>query len=627
MNSRLACARMAASYVAAALLAIAMLAPSLAAAQIVFNLGFIRCGYTQQGRLQCRPSSRAGDLLRTKPSLNVGADQSCLPECDYYLGTSLSVTVQPIAGNGNNGSDASSVYSWSFSESAVGQFANGDYWVAPVDLGGEVSIAGLSGSDTVRADESPTLENNGLLPGYGNYNSSKTLQWPKSYTQNSVIVAAIQRDEAGTSSCGTSAILGSCVDSYQVLTVLSEIPIGAGRSHLRPPIYGGGATPELLDNYDLSLVPSLAYLSGASDADLERIARRWRHTTDVFSIVDSAGVYYSEGGRAYRSHTLVDDYASGRAKQFTDDLMLLWSAATTGSGRDEALASILTYGRDLHSAAVNGDPARYYGSGAGQFTGFIHAVAFVAALDADGSMLAGVSSLPSHMSATANLGPQELDQINADIAATPIWGDYAATQHLAGYWANLFEAQCYDGATGECNSSLGPKTHYDPHRYIDGPATLPGSAYFEVSHAAKKSLVAMMCAFPEMAEAVNYDPLVSYVDRVGSHGVLAGSDPCAPPDPREPEHPVCDPWDAKFSVGGAAEWQAASGCQYLGETWGPDPADISKCIANNSGGNTGQAGRFPARDGFTPTFTYTSAQIEANYQTMRGESATCRSVQ
>ena len=140
---------------------------------------------------------------------------------------------------------------WTFSSSGgdafCGTFANGDFWVAPSTPGGAVVIESVAsiGSGAVSVDENPQLERMGLLSAtksYGNYSASENLAnaFPRSFSGSTSLVAAVQRDEALNGKCGTSAILGNCVDVYNVLTVLNTPPptLGPflhdnGRTHTR----------------------------------------------------------------------------------------------------------------------------------------------------------------------------------------------------------------------------------------------------------------------------------------------------------------------------------------------------------------------------------------------------------
>ena len=173
---------------------------------------------------------------------------------------------------------------------------------------------------------------------------------------------------------------------------------------------------------------------------------------------------------------------------------------------------------------------------------------------------------------------------------------------IGAYWAEMLKAQCVEGATGTCVLSAGKRTSRDPYRYIDGPPLQPGGGYMYISIGPQRSLVATMFLMPRICSIVNYDPLVAYVDRVHSAGVIATPDPCAAPDPRE-SPTTCDPY-------------RGTGCVYYRSTWGPDPANPSQCIKNGTG-------RFPARHGVKAKYYYTSTQVESAWTQIRGQSKNC----
>jgi len=433
------------------------------------------------------------------------------------------------------------------------------------------------------------------------------------------IVSALQRDEPATFTCGTAAIEGECVDAYQVLTVLDNPPADFGKDSLRPPLNGTDKTITPLSAFDFSRLPSRPELTGASPAALDGIRRQWAHSIGIFSMWDVNQNWFSEGGRAFRAHILVHNYGAGLAKYFNNTLMTMFSDDNTFPQKRRALAAMLTYGLDNYAAMHGaGEPTRYYGSGAGQFLGNFFPSVFATSLLIDPSKATTLSGTPGRMSESANFGPQELDQVNI-IGTVPVWGD-AKSRGPREYWQNLFEGNCYNDATGECRSIFGSRAQRDPYGYIDGSASRPGWSYMGIGQGVQRGMVAAMCVMPELADIVNYDPLIEFIDRTASVGIHTMPDPCAPPDLREPSS--CRPYAATGSDPNG--WNAQAGCNYYTVTWGPDPSDTSKCITNNQSPNTGQTGRFSARHGESVGMVYHSEQVEANWAALRGNSATCR---
>ncbi len=529
--------------------------------------------------------------------------------------------------------------SWSFasggSAAYCGQFANGDYWIAPAAGQTAVTLTAVSttGSGPVSLDKNPQLESIGLLSAdpdedYGNYVAAENLtgSLPMDFSDGS-LVAAVQRDEVQHGGCGTRAILGNCAEAYQVVTVLSQVPSNAGASLLRPSIDESDKVLLSLDDFAWSRLPSLDFLSPLSATALENIRQRWSHSSELFSIRGENGTTYSEGGRAFRANLLVDDYAAGVARAFVSDAVALMAAGNPPAATRKAWAALLTYGQDLYYGVYDSTTRkRGWGSGAGQHLGkFPPAVLFAAlygdAYYRDVLRQTSLTLLGHSEGALRGVGPQELEQINIGING-PIWGDFPdqmGRYEVGRYWGALLSSQCYDGALGECVVNSGKKTTRDPHNLIDGPPRTPGSAYMATSAGPIRGFAALAHLIPEVCETMNYPPLIEYTDRIENGGLLTHHDMCAPPDNRE-----------VFGVEGGCDAYRARNCQYYGlsntgvATWGPTSFDGQPgCVPNNSGGNTGQNGRFPQLHGNPINIGYRSVIIENHWQTIRSLPQAC----
>ncbi|RFA29368.1 hypothetical protein CAI21_09890 [Alkalilimnicola ehrlichii] len=175
------------------------------------------------------------------------------------------------------------------------------------------------------------MESLGLLDGsnnYGNYRADENIvpALPMSFTGITSLVAAKQRNEAQDGNCGANAIRGECVDAYNVVTVLNEVPPNAGRDMIRPNISGSDKKLIRFCDLDLSRLPQSDLLRGTDADGLERIRQRWSHSTEVFSMRNYPAGSFSEAGRAYRAHILHHDYGSGMAQAFNNDLFALLSS-------------------------------------------------------------------------------------------------------------------------------------------------------------------------------------------------------------------------------------------------------------------------------------------------------------
>lgn len=540
--------------------------------------------------------------------------------------TGQSIKIIVTAKTPNGGTAVDSQYNWSFNsgggDARCGQFANGDYWVAPAQGQASVTITSITGSGSITADADPRAWSYGLLDGantYSGYDSSENIipALPKNYSTTTSLVAATQRNEAVEGACGTSSILGECVDSYNVVTVLPSVPVNAGSEMLRPNITG--TTKELIElsELDLSRIPAKSFLTGTDAAGLEDIRSRWSHSTEIFGVgwsTDGGSVYVgnSEAGRAFRSHILIDDYAAGAANRLHEDLAALFSSSLDVSDKKKAIAAILSYGLDLYHAVYdqpNGVIPRW-GSGAGQHLGKFTPTVLLTALEKNNpTRLAIIKAIAEEDNFKQ---PQELAQLHVG-SNGPVWGD---DEGITRYWTDLQWARCYDTATGTCDTTVGKRTAADPHKFIDGPANKPGTSYFSIGYAGILNFAAIMHLMPEFKAAVNTTKPIVFVDRARSHGLTTLPDPCVTPDVRE-NLSVCD------------VYRSGVNCEYyyptasVAPTWGPKSlSDASAgCAATPTPGYT-QQGRFGSLNGATAPLnsSYVSKQLLQNFEVIKPSS-------
>lgn len=542
-------------------------------------------------------------------SCDCGSTDSTAP----CTGNSIIITV-----DGNSAIDAQ--YNWAFNsgggDANCGQFANGDYWIAPSNGQDAVTITGITSStSTVKAAENPTVE---AIPygtggnNYGNYDSSTNIieSLPKNYTTATSIVAAANRNEAVEGGCGTS-INGECINSYAVVTILPSVPENAGATVIRPNITGTSKEILKWSDFDLSKFPAKSFLAGTDAAGLEAIRRRWSHSVEIFGLHNSVGTsagYCSEGGRAFRAKSLVGDYGGYVAKTLNDDIFTLFSDDNDLDTKRPAIAAILAYGLDMYHAMYDtGGAVRAWGVGAGQHPGKFTAPVILAALEISTAKRSVLMSAKNHIYDTRYTGPHELAQIRPGVT-TPIWGDVFVDDNESlnqgAYWAELWLSQRYDGATG-VPEEYGAKTQVDPYGYIDGPSFLAGDGYMSITYAVQRAMLAIGYIMPEFYRVVNFPELDMFVRRVNASGIHTSPDPCVTPDAREVTTNGCTPYNNRAA------------CVYYNVTWGPvDNNDASKgCITTPTPPYT-QQGRFASRDGLTlyPNSGYISAQAESNWE-------------
>lgn len=552
---------------------------------------------------------------------NCGSTDASTP----CTGQAISVTV--VAETPNGGTAVNQVYNWEFNsgggDARCGQFANGDYWVAPAAGQSTVTITDISSAShttLIKADADPTTEEMGLLSAYGNYTVAENIipSLPISYSGINSIVAAIERNTAVEGPCEHSPEY--CIDSINVVTVLATVPALAGAETIRPNITG--ESKELLDfdDFDFSRISEKSYLIGTNTAGLEAIRHRWAHNTEILSIHTSdpqatAQGFYIEAGVPFRAHSLVDDYGAGWSTSLTNDIVTILSDDNPFVDEKAAIASILSFGLDIYHAIYDG-PAGYtrsWASGAGQHTGKFTAPAFLAALMKDPTKANVMADDVGHAHDYYYSGPQEVTQHTVGPNGA-MYGDYGDTE--GGYWNEMLKSQCFNGGTYESNSIptcpyvTGQRTGRDPYGYIDGVGMVAGGGYTEIGLAGQRNLVGLMYLMPEICEVVNTDSLPLFVKRYLTDGVSADNDPCVGPDTRE-NPTTCNAY-------------TNTGCVYYSVTWGPDPENPGDCIKIPTPPYT-QVGRFTSKNGvaITPTVAYSSTQIVNNWSTIAANSS-CR---
>lgn len=554
---------------------------------------------------------------------DVGAGCDCdLSVYDYCQGQEIVETVDLRDGF----TDA--VFTWIFTSNGgdvhCGRFVNGDYWVAPQPRADVTLVAVESNGSDLGVDADPRdPEQAGVLDGddaYGNYDPAEdlTTQLPLELSLPTSLVAARKKDEERDGGCGTSAIVGACIDVYDVVTVLETVPRNAGKNCIRPPVVGGASKmPRCLDtDFVLERIPTSPHLS----TDAERLAsvrETWRHALELFTNV-------SEGGRAFRVEGLTDDYASGNAAAFYGAMAAVFSDDVELADKQAAIGSLLAYGQDFYHGFVDPDgPRLNIPSGAGQSTGHASSAYLFTTLLMDplpASHMAALALTPDDPSR-----PQEMKQVQVRGEGTePVWGDGMGTLEATTirYWAGVMGRQCYSGAPNTCDPNGGKKTVRDPYGFIDGPENQACASYWGVTKGPYQAFAGVQWTMPELCDVVSYDPFLRYVDRIFTTGCYTQPDPCAPPDPRE-DPATCHPWDAQSDD--PTTWLAASGCGYYTVTWGPDPTDLTRCIPNNTGDNTGQSGRFVERHGTgADAGVFWTSAIREVWDELRGSGDTCR---
>lgn len=544
-------------------------------------------------------------------------------------GTSI---VQNVSGN---------QFVWTLSCSGgncqCGRFVNGDFWVKHPS-GGDVVISAVTPAgnenglvlDPSTSVNTPsyTVGSQGFLGNASGYSSSlnKMLNLPLSVSPNKTLVKTAQT----TAVSGYPSVCGGYIaKSYSMLTVLGSVPSdGAnGRNSFRPAYVAGAKTIHTISNFNFTRLAGRTDIS-VTQSDLDAISSRWWKPYP-----DNSG---GDFGRCFvPSGYYPDNYAAGIATATIQDILKL-NGNLTGLSSDSAKYSMIQRGLDLYYSWRYGNK---WECGAGQCLGRKEPIIYMAALSTDATIRSNVSS-----SAAVATDFQEDTQLRvSNSGGAIIWG---APSTAGVYWTQLFGSKCYDGASPLSNckeTGSGDRSAGDPYGYISGPAQAPGSIYMATgssgTHIGHATIMLAWQHYCEMAndqKPITYSSMLYYPSETTASGQVLNLDPCAPPDPGESSS--CQPY--KAGAPGCLYYGGRTGATDANSTWGPLPSNPSQCVSNNSGGNTGQTGRFswlhgqrligislsggtPGAITFNATDSYMSSIVKNQYATIRTATPKC----
>ena len=581
----------------------------------------------------------------------VGQGCDCLtPGADGYSASNTYcqgvVYTDSIIHNGETHTYTSNFHSNS-QDAYCGQFFSGTYWVSPKDFP-SVTLSAFTGistggtTDLFTADENPELGDNAyLVPregrDYGNYNPAQVLTYPISYSVSVSLVGALR--SSITEVCGTPSIDKSCLSSYYPMTVLAS-PLDNSNQFIRPSAYSDIKQATPLTGFNFDIWPSVDFFTGTDPAGMAAIVDKWRFYTDVFGAGSPDGSTFSEGGRAFRSDYLSDDYSAGSAQQWNTDIVTLMSSDNPmDDDKKKAIVTLLLVGKDLFSMLYldNGTTMtkyRQYKSGAGQWLGKLGPMALYAALTDEQRYKDALMRVPADFLSSNDQGPQELQQLQLSLGGNGyVWGDTLndltedPQTYVNGYWQGQQGMKCFNGAWDvpvagwsfngcpigldgevEIPSTIGGKKALaDPHGYIDGNEMYPGLLYPQNYAGVAGAVAAYAMLMPEVEAVINFTGLITYARRYRNEGIAVGNDSCAPIDARDfcqaddvgnAERGICfgvpveDLWTTCFPIKIAS---TGALCGYYGPsaiidgsmttaTWGPEPTDptFKKCIQNST---------------------------------------------
>ena len=371
---------------------------------------------------------------------------------------SKSVTNQ----NANGSGDGDGTFTYHFNLAQCGRHADGTWWLAPISSQSKVTISDITSNSVIKAEANPDPAARGFLNNaedYGYYDASKNIiaKLPLDYPLNSdratSIFSVIQR-QAG---CGTAANSNECIEFADFLTVYQSPPINGGKNTIRPSLFGSTKQIYTWANFDRSRIPSIEGADWNYDNDdVLRLISKWTATTEGFSIpicdANRANCsFVSEGGRAFRSHAVIDDYATGGQQNRVLSYLFSNNSDAVNDTEDRALlAAVIAYGIDIITLISNPPSSETYGfgSGAGQFMNAANFSYLTAALSPrSGSMWNTMSvDVKALLASPSVSAPQEIQQIY-DSGHGPVWGDGNPNFDDFGrrrYWTELTNGLTHD---------------------------------------------------------------------------------------------------------------------------------------------------------------------------------------
>lgn len=404
-----------------------------------------------------------------------------------------------------------------------GQFANGDYWVAPTaDSLGKVKVLSISpafSSGRNGFEVNPTqVDRQGFDSRASNYLRTLVPALPYSASPNQSIVKAKS----------LSTFNKTALDTAVVLTVLAAPPADGGSTSFRPPYFGRSKPLYSTNRLRLDRLPSLAPL--ASAPTLSALSARYQRLQLDHQLHWSAD----------EIHPLknMPDYGAWIAMNFAEASLRLMVDGDAAERRKLAI-NMVQYGIDLDAGMQGG---LHFNADGGHRHGRKLVLALSALLLDDPAMAARVRDFQQGTF-------QEDGQLYVGAGAGQVlFGGLCSAED---YWDN----QNTGGNSRDCR---------DPYGYIDGGQE-PG-AYYQMCCTAKgyKAIALALRLMPSLRCIWTDDKILRYADRWVNHGAWTQPDPYQPNGNGALDNNPSD---------GTGRWPALHGAARDGGYYGSEFAD------------------------------------------------------
>ncbi len=424
---------------------------------------------------------RPGHVTVARLALTLGALWLAGPAHAQILGTTDEITQHGIT--------------FSFDQAyTYGQFANGDYWVAPSTPGGAVNITGMSPGFTGTANGwmvNPTSNAQSWDNEITSFNASLAPSLPYDAGGGESILKAISVGHwpSGVPATRYSSRDVAKLETMAVLTVLDEAPVDGGETLFRPWYMGHDKPFYSTNDLQLDLLPSLSY--AGSRPNLDSQVRRWERVQ-----VDHNGGWQ---GRQYRPRQNMHDYGAETARESGATALRLMLDDPVEQ-KMPLLVNYVQYGLDLYGAMQNGTT---WPPNGGHALGRKLPMVFAAVMLGDEQMKSDILSAP------ANTFHEDGSVQFTENAMTTLFG-HPGSESM--YWLNQ-------------NTGSGSRTVRDPYGYIDGGQTPGGSYQFCCNSMPFKGAALALHLMPELRDIFDNEEYLDYVDRWVNHGAWTLPDP------------------------------------------------------------------------------------------------------
>lgn len=348
---------------------------------------------------------------------------------------------------------------WTFDKPyPVGQFANGDWWVA-----GPVTITAMSPAFTGTQNGWEANPNSGDLQGLDSrlegFQAGRVPALPYVATPGKSIIKGVSKSGA----CGNDAQFHyPCLTTAAVLTVLGSVPPDGGKDSFRPPFFGADKPMFPTSQLKLASLPSKAPVAGAKT--LAEVARRYQRVQ-----VDYGSNWYVRYMHASHNYTFVDNPTNDQVSEYgselgidADEVALRLMLNDATAAKMPAVINYVQAGIDYYGMHKGGVK---WTSDGGHFLGRKLPAVFAAVMLDDPGMKSEISG------ATDNTYG---DDGQAYYTSNP---KTVAAMQAAGYKPALYGKFCDPGEYEEQQSiDRGPRDCRDPIGMIDG-GEAPGDSY------------------------------------------------------------------------------------------------------------------------------------------------------